>query len=270
MKYFCLALPDSHQLLSTVIDTDEMKELNDDKLDHIVDTLLVQIVESLVDINSDESEDIRDELNELDKSGFCLLHYAALYNLQSLIPVLLSKGANPDVLTRSGNLTPLHLACSAGNAAIAELLLRHGCTEDVYDVFGMYPADHAERNGFKELADMLRARNPRENVNSMDVDMAKHDSDIKKYRLQQAFANLSLQDKMILNLLVGKQKRRGRDSKSRIDPVPEEELSEENDDEMIASNGVETQDRNQLASVIFDGNKETLDMAMNLMNEEVS
>ena len=41
-------------------------------------------------------------------------------------------------------------------------------------------------------------------------------------------------------------------------------------DDMVAASEVERRDSDQLVSVLFDGNKETLDMAMNLMNEEVS
>lgn len=255
-----------------------MRALNDGKLDHIVDTLLVQIVECLVDMNSNDSDDVKAELNEPDKSGFCLLHYASLYNLQSLIPVLLSKGANPNVVTLRGNLTSLHLACSAGNAAIAELLLRHGCAEDVTDVFGMRPADHAERNGFTELAAMLRMRYPQENNTAMDVDTTNYDSDDRRYRLQQAFANLSLKDKMILNLLVEKQKYKRESFKPTIEKVVEEELTDDSsDDRDTAASTLSRSTKNEslvavkdeLAAVLFDGTKDNLDMAMKLMNEEV-
>jgi len=70
---------------------------------------------------SASDNELQAELNAPDKSGFTLLHYASLYNLQSLVPVLLSRGANPDTPTIRGKLTPLHLACGAGNSAICEV-----------------------------------------------------------------------------------------------------------------------------------------------------
>ncbi len=121
-----------------VLDAEEMKSMHDEKLDNVMDSLLVRIVESLVEISPSEC-DIHDELNSPDKSGFTLLHYAALYNLQALIPVLLSRGANPDIQSVRGQVTPLHLACGAGNEAIVQLLLRHGCAMCVVDCFGSFP-----------------------------------------------------------------------------------------------------------------------------------
>ena len=86
------------------------------------------------------------------------LYKAALYNLQSLIPVLLSRGANPDIRSVRGNLTPLHLACGAGNLAIVQLLVRHGCALQVQDCFGSFPLDHALRNEFPEVYQWLREK----------------------------------------------------------------------------------------------------------------
>jgi hypothetical protein len=51
-----------------------MKALDDEELDNILDSLLVKIVESLVEMSASEC-DIQEELNAPDRSGFTLLHY---------------------------------------------------------------------------------------------------------------------------------------------------------------------------------------------------
>eukprot|EP00957_Ditylum_brightwellii_P160932 12252694-Ditylum_brightwellii.AAC.1 len=128
--------------------------MHEDKLDGLLDSLLIRVVESLVEMGTSSFE-IQEEINSPEKSGFTLLHFASLYNLQSFVPVLLSRGANPDTPTIRGKLTPLHLACGAGNWAIVELLVRKGCAVQVCDSFGSYPADHALRNGHPKIARWL-------------------------------------------------------------------------------------------------------------------
>lgn len=132
----------------------ELTAMEDDELDHILDGLLIRVVESLVEMRT-SSYELQDELNASGASGFTLLHYTALYNLQSLCPLLFSRGASPDTPTARGRLTPLHLACAAGHWAIVELLVRNGCAVQVYDSFGSCPTDHARRNGFPEIAQWL-------------------------------------------------------------------------------------------------------------------
>mmetsp|Transcript_48782 Transcript_48782/g.146986 ORF Transcript_48782/g.146986 Transcript_48782/m.146986 type:complete len:290 (-) Transcript_48782:804-1673(-) len=132
----------------------QLNMMEDDRLDSVLDGLLVRVAESLVEMST-SSYEVQEDLNCPDKSGFTLLHYAALYNLQSLVPLLLSKGSNPDTPTARGKLTPLHLACGAGNWAIVELLVRNGCAVQVSDSFCSSPIDHARRNGFPEIAQWL-------------------------------------------------------------------------------------------------------------------
>jgi len=225
----------------------QLNAMEDEKLDKVLDGLLVRVVESLVEMSTSSFE-LQEELNSPDKSGFTLLHYAALYNLQSLIPLLLSKGANPDTPTARGKLTPLHLACGAGNWAIVEVLVRNGCAVQVSDSFGSMPADHARRNGFPEIAQWLtektgadrqkmaelRALEEKRRTDLMELEdeanlasgaeelsgvsdptlngfgdphrilLPAVDDESNKQLLQTAFSNLSLKDKLALNLLVRK------------------------------------------------------------------
>jgi len=223
---------------TTVVDSTEIKGMDDEQLDAILDSLLVKIVETLVEVSASECN-IQDELTAPDKSGFTLLHYAALYNLQSLIPVLLSRGANPDIQSNRGQVTPLHLACGAGNEAIVELLLRHGCAMNVPDSFGSYPIDHAVRNGFASLATMLqekiRAEHGLKTSEGTTNELADEKSQqaksksrkqalkvFERQRLQAAFENLSLKDKIILRMIL-KQRgtKKSNNSKKGVETIAE-------------------------------------------------
>jgi ankyrin repeat protein len=59
------------------------------------------------------------ELSALDQSGYSLLHYACLYGLVTLVPLLLARGAAVDAPTGCGRAhTPLHLAAAAGSLEV--------------------------------------------------------------------------------------------------------------------------------------------------------
>ncbi len=55
---------------------EKFKNMDDQELDDILGGLLVQIVESLAEMG-ESSEQIHEELNVPDKSGFCMLHYVS-------------------------------------------------------------------------------------------------------------------------------------------------------------------------------------------------
>lgn len=92
----------------------------------------------------------------------------------SLIPLLLSRGASANTTTVIGKLTPLHLACGAGNEAIVNLLVRSGCNILIQDDFGRTPADHAIMNGFPNIAQFLDDESSRKM--SLDVPEAQNNS----------------------------------------------------------------------------------------------
>ncbi|GMI06830.1 hypothetical protein TrRE_jg286, partial [Triparma retinervis] len=210
------------------LDDNQLGSMDDDQLDNVLDSLLIRIVETLVEMSASDNE-LQAELNAPDKSGFTLLHYASLYNLQSLVPVLLSRGANPDTPTIRGKLTPLHLACGAGNEAICELLVRHGCAVNVNDSFKLTPADHAMQNGFEELHNWLLEKSGMDiKKRQMDrtAEMERMEAEKKpgmqpganvnaendqKHLIQQAFSNLSLKDKLAINMIVKKSDRESLD-----------------------------------------------------------
>lgn len=236
----------------------------------------------------------------------CICKQAALYNLQSLIPVLLSRGANPEVKSARGDVTPLHLACGAGNTAIVELLLRHGCAIEVADCFGSLPADHALRNGFHELATMLweRALADREfnstegeSIRRVEDQSRKHElKEMEKFRLQAAFSSLSLKDKLVLNMLVKQRLQKppkpktgaGRMSQTiiKVEDESENGMSDSDDtakiiditelgspkhaDDNEPSDDEVEAEADELSTAISVSDKESLDIAMRLMNDGVS
>lgn len=245
---------------------------------------------------------------------------------------MLSRGANPDIQTSRGNLTPLHLACGAGNSAIVELLVRNGCALNVTDSFGSYPIDHAMRNGFTEVAEFLQTqimkertiRNANKESADQDGENETQNSSSKvadpealaqeKFLLQSAFSNLSLKDKLIFNMMVkkrGRSKKGGKGNRNLValdEEVEDEEEVERDYEEVEVENSSHTeeiavdssgdtqmkteltdletiiqrkvkkplrQDKKKsweaesVESVISETDKESLDIAMKLMNPEV-
>jgi ankyrin repeat protein len=266
-----------------VADEENISDMDSEKLDDLLDSLLVRIVESLVEI-TDSSTELNEELNAPDRSGFTLLHYAALYNLQSLIPVLLSRGVNPDTTTLAGKLTPLHLACGAGNWAIVELLVRHGCALKMKDSFGATPADHAFRSGFPGISKWLKDKiddqksKISESIKEADESTSFDDASMSssghnKALMQSAFHNLNLKDKIAFKLMLEK---RQRDAASRIptsETIMEVEENELNGDASLPRNGNTSSVMKQIedddvGSVISTMDRESLDIAMKFMNEE--
>jgi len=59
-----------------VVDSEEMEALDDGQLDDILDSLLVRIVESLVEMSPSEC-DIQEQLNAPDRAGLTLLHHVS-------------------------------------------------------------------------------------------------------------------------------------------------------------------------------------------------
>ncbi len=202
-------------------------------------------------------------------------------------------------------MTPLHLACGAGNESIVELLVRHGCSLDLQDCFGSTPCDHAVRNGFPNIAEFIEAqiiikeRALRDTVDAATDDSPKNKSSEKlenyeqdKFLLMSAFSNLSLKDKLIFNMMVRK---RGRMNKSRnwqksatiyegnedlvdeevvVDSCGDTQMNAFSENNLARHDMMNTKDNDlfevdSIDSVLKDEDRESLDIAMKLMNKEV-
>lgn len=136
-----------------------------------MDSYIMSVVKQLVQLASVD-EDLKAEIDSLDSAGFSLLHYCCLYNLNSLIPVLLARGASvhrkaddgacvllcPFTLMCSRRVegsTPLHLAVTARNMAVCRLLIESGANIHERNDEKATPRELAEQLGFTEIQDYL-------------------------------------------------------------------------------------------------------------------
>ena len=134
-------------------------------------------------------------------SGFSLIHYASLYNDVSLIPLLLSCGADPNAKTEKGNLSPLHLAAGAGHDQIVDALVRHGARLEDEDSYGYTPSDHALRNGFAELSNIIAKNGRGEDVTAPRKTVSDAGQPEKDDMVQSAFNELNLKEKLGINYI---------------------------------------------------------------------
>src|SRR6266700_3447424 len=73
--------------------------------------------------------------------GTTALHWAAFRDDLEMVKTLLAAGANVKAATREGAITPLFMACTNGNAAIVEALLKAGAEANSVKVLLEHGAD---------------------------------------------------------------------------------------------------------------------------------
>jgi uncharacterized protein len=71
------------------------------------------------------------------------------------VKMLLEADADPNARQERG-FAPLHDAAANGNAALVELLLKHGARADAKADDGKTPGDMAAERGYREIAQKLR------------------------------------------------------------------------------------------------------------------
>lgn len=259
----------------------KLDNVDDDELDSLLHSVLMRFVESMVDSCTSEDE-LRDSVNTFGLAGFTLLHYAALYNIVSLVPLLLSKGADPNMATVKGGLTPLHLAAGAGHDQIVATLVRKGASIDAMDSFGLVAADHAVRGGFHEIAEWLcddrdGIRNAAAGggtavTRSISAKSSKNvngghltDSGYgKNEMMQDAFKELSLRDKLGLNLF--RQRYKGQDQGGN-DETQSDMMQDNTTPERQFSTGVDDNEQDMDFKFISEEDRKSLKVAMSLMSK---
>ncbi|MDX5347507.1 MAG: ankyrin repeat domain-containing protein [Hymenobacteraceae bacterium] len=92
----------------------------------------------------------------MEKSGFYILHYAAMQKLPDAAKKLLKIGADPNVVDSKDKRTPLYYAIWKGNLEMVKVLLEHGAKLDVKDNYGVSPYKYAKRRKEKEIVSLLK------------------------------------------------------------------------------------------------------------------
>ncbi|RYH18524.1 hypothetical protein EON65_27100 [archaeon] len=135
------------------LDDSEVSKLSNAELESIMDKYIMTVVKQLVQLGSVD-EDLRAEIDAVDSNGLSLLHYCCLYNLTSLIPVLVSRGADVNQVTNTGS-SPLHLAVAAGHLLAAQVLLSNGANAHAVDGSGRGAMELARQTGNEEIHELL-------------------------------------------------------------------------------------------------------------------
>lgn len=187
------------------------------------------------------------------------------------------------------------------------MLIRGGCSRTLHDSFGSSPADHAIRNGFSDLARDIQIMGDefellkQENIDSQIIT---DEDTTRRLLLQSAFSNLSLKDKLIINMIVRKRQTlnpdvvdgdstmydedSGGSSSPSLDHIEDpkqdirprrsrssdsrpcfSDMSQNSSEPFYKSKIHRVHSDLDVASVISETDRESLGIAMRLMNEEV-
>ncbi|XP_071958222.1 ankyrin repeat domain-containing protein 27-like [Antedon mediterranea] len=95
-------------------------------------------------------------VNTSNAEGFTSLHVSALHGHETLVALLLRRGANPNVRNTSyQQVTPLHLACKENKTKVVQLLLDHGAKCNTKDVGGNSPLHYCAMSGHLQPSTIL-------------------------------------------------------------------------------------------------------------------
>lgn len=73
------------------LDDQQLSQISSSDLEKLMDRYFMAVVQQLVQVASLD-DDLIAELDSLDSCGFSLFHYCCLYNLNALVPILMTKG----------------------------------------------------------------------------------------------------------------------------------------------------------------------------------
>jgi hypothetical protein len=94
------------------------------------------------------------DVNEVGRSNFTPLHWAAYYGKDEMAKLLLDRGAKPNV--QAGKYgTPLTMAAQYGFTEVVRLLLEKGADPSIPDYYGKTPLQLAEARGYPEIIKLL-------------------------------------------------------------------------------------------------------------------
>lgn len=186
-----------------------VEDMDEGAIDDLLGRVLMRYVEVCID-RCTTKEELFGEINWSEYAGLSLMHHASFYNFMPLITLLINSGADLNIISSEGDLTPIHFAAAAGHKEVVDVLIRNGCNPTMMDSNGETPADHARKAGHVEIAAMLAAYNEQAGIRARD-DPEGMNGDFplrttSDVFLQSAFKELSLKDKLGLNLFVDRSK----------------------------------------------------------------
>ena len=92
----------------------------------------------------------------MEDDGYTALHWAAREGKDAVATQLVKANVNVNAVTNNSGSTPLHMAAAYGHAIVADLLLGAGANPKAVNKLGRTPAQWAEQQGHRELAERLR------------------------------------------------------------------------------------------------------------------
>jgi len=91
-----------------------------------------------------------------DGDGLTPLHIAAVSGHADLAGLLLDRGADREARDTGSGATPLFQAGAWGRKTVVELLLQRGADVNAKNQAGVSPAEAATKNGFADVARVLK------------------------------------------------------------------------------------------------------------------
>jgi ankyrin repeat protein len=93
-----------------------------------------------------------------DGDGLTPLHNAAVSGHADVAALLLDRGADREARDTGAGATPLFQAAAWGRKSVVELLLKRGADGNAKNLSGVSPAEAAAKNGFADIARLLKER----------------------------------------------------------------------------------------------------------------
>ncbi|XP_070575529.1 ankyrin repeat domain-containing protein 27-like isoform X2 [Ptychodera flava] len=93
--------------------------------------------------------------NSANHTGLTPVHIAAAHGHESLVSLLIRRGANVNCRNKTQQCTPLHLAAQYNRPGVMTLLLNHGAKCNTRDTKGNTPLHFCCQNGHLEPAELL-------------------------------------------------------------------------------------------------------------------
>ena len=96
-------------------------------------------------------------INDLTPDGWTAMHFAATRGYAEIASLLIQAGINVKIAGLRYKRTALHYAADQGRSEVISLLLAAAADKNALDIEGHTPLFLAERKGYEEAAQLLKA-----------------------------------------------------------------------------------------------------------------